>query len=171
MRTRKTLYTSLAAAAVVAVLAIPAFAQNAKTTDADTDNTWTCPRFEEMQKLGYGPGSGMGYGMRNGGPGYGMGYGMMSGGPRFSHHRGYGHGFGLGFMGGGRWNTDKDLSVEQVKDILEGKIAMHGNDNLKVGKVEAKDDNTAIAEIVTKDGSLVQRLEVNRDTGWMRPTK
>lgn len=55
MRTRKTLYTSLAAAAVVAVLAIPAFAQNAKTTDADTDNTWTCPRFEEMQKLGYGP--------------------------------------------------------------------------------------------------------------------
>jgi len=156
MRTTKTLYTSLAAAAIAAVIAIPAFAQNATSTD--TDNTWTCPRYEEMQKRGYGPG-------------YGMGYGMRGNGPRFGHHRGYGQGFGMGLMGGGRWNTDKDLSVEQVKDILEGKIAMHGNDNLKVGKVEAKDDNTAIAEIVTKDGSLVQTLEVDRNTGRMRPTK
>jgi len=141
MRTRNTLIATVAAAALAVSFAVPALA------DDDDKSEWKCPRYEQMQKAGYGPG-------------YGMGYGR--------HHRGG----GMGFMGGGpRWGADKDLSVEQVKDIIEGKIAMRGNENIKVGKVEAKDDDTVIAEIVTKDGSLVQKVAVDRDSGRMRPTK
>jgi hypothetical protein len=80
---------------------------------------------------------------------------------------------GDGMIGGGMGSmmarTDKDLSPEQVRDILEGQIAWTGNKRLKVGGVEQKDDETYIAEIVTVDDSLVQRLEVNRSTGAARP--
>jgi hypothetical protein len=37
--------------------------------------------------------------------------------------------------------------------------------------VSEKDDDTIVAEIVTQEGSLVQRLEVDRHTGWTRPAK
>lgn len=96
----------------------------------------------------------------------GMGPGMMAG-------------RGPGMMGGGMGSTglcammmagaDKDLSPEQVRDILEGQIAWTGNERLKVGGVEQKDEKTYVAEIVTVDDSLVQRVEVNRSTGAMRP--
>jgi hypothetical protein len=65
--------------------------------------------------------------------------------------------------------VDKDFSAEQVRDILEGQIAWTGNKRLKVGGVEQKDEETYVAEIVTVDDSLVQRVEVNRNTGAMRP--
>jgi hypothetical protein len=97
---------------------------------------------------------GMGAGMMGGAAG-GMGQGMMSG--------------GMGPMCPMMARTDKDLSPEQVRDILEGQIAWTGNKRLKVGSVEQKDDETYVAEIVTVDDSLVQRLEVNRSTGASRP--
>jgi hypothetical protein len=65
--------------------------------------------------------------------------------------------------------TDKDFSAEQVRDILEGQIAWTGNERLKVGSVERKDNESFVAEIVTIDDSLVQRVEVDRSTGAMRP--
>jgi hypothetical protein len=83
---------------------------------------------------------------------HGMSPGMMGLGP-------------CGMMAGG----DKDLSAEQVKDILEGQIAWIGNERLKVGAVEQKDENTYVAEIVTIDDSLVQKLAIDRKTGAMRP--
>ncbi len=63
------------------------------------------------------------------------------------------------------YKGDLDLTVEQVKDIIEGRLASQGNKNLKVGEVKAIDDDTVYAQIVTKDGSLVQELEIDRDTG------
>lgn len=91
--------------------------------------------------------------------GGGMGSGMMAGHPGMM-------GLGpCGMMAGG----DKDLSAEQVKDILQGQIAWMGNERLKVGAVQMKDEDTYVAEIVTVDDSLVQTLEVDRKTGAMRP--
>lgn len=88
-------------------------------------------------------------------------------------------GMDKGMMGGGMGpmgpcpmmmtRTDKDFSAEQVRDILEGQIAWTGNKRLKVGGVEQKDEETYVAEIATVDDSLVQRVEVNRSTGAMRP--
>jgi hypothetical protein len=61
--------------------------------------------------------------------------------------------------------VDRALTVEKVKAILEGRLAWHGNERLKVGKVVEKDAKTITAEIVTVDGSLVQTLQIDKATG------
>ena len=65
----------------------------------------------------------------------------------------------------------KDLSASDVQHMIEHRLAWQGNPNLKVGEVEEKDDHTIVAEIVTKEGALVQRLEVDRHRGSMRPVQ
>lgn len=110
------------------------------------------PDMMRMMQM-HGLGGGM-MGPGTGGPGM-MGLGMMSG--------------GLGPCGG--MAGDRDLSADQVKDILEGQLAWLGNKRLKVGKVEKKDDDSYLAEIVTVDDSLVQTLAIDRKTGAMRPIK
>ena len=62
----------------------------------------------------------------------------------------------------------QDLSAADIQHMMEHRLAWVGNPNVKVGKVEEKDGDTIIAEIVTQDGSLVQKLEVDRHTGLMR---
>jgi hypothetical protein len=119
----------------------------------------------QMPMMGQGMGPGMmGQGMGPGMMGQGMGPGMM------------GQGMGPGMMGQGMGPgmmqpLRQDLSAEDVKHMMEHRLAWNGNPNVKVGKVEKKDDDTIIAEIVTQDGSLVQSLEVDRHTGWMRPAQ
>ena len=65
----------------------------------------------------------------------------------------------------------EELTVERVTKFLEHHVSHMGNDRLKVGKVEAKDDDTIVAEIVTVDDSLVQRIEFDRKTGAQRPIR
>ena len=116
---------------------------------------------------GTGYGSGWGYG---GCPGMMMGPGMMGQGMM-------GQGMGPGMMGQGMGPGTmgqplrQDLSAVDVQHMMEHRLTWQGNANLKLGKVEEKDDDTIAAEIVTKDGSVVQRLEVDRHTGWMRPVQ
>jgi len=114
-----------------------------------------------------GPGQGMmGRGQMMG-PGQGMmGYGMMGQGQMM--------GPGQGMMGQGMGRPmmqplAQDLSAADVQHMMEHRLAWQGNPNLKVGTVQEKDDDTIVAEIVTQDGSLVQRLKVDRHTGWMQP--
>ncbi len=86
--------------------------------------------------------------------------------------RGAGMGMGMGMgpradcpFAGEQAALDRALTVEKVKSILEGRLAWHGNDRLKVGKVADKDDKTITAEIVTVDNSLVQTLTIDKATG------
>ncbi len=98
-----------------------------------------------------------------------MGHGMM-GHAKWGHRSG---GMGLGMPGPSRHGdyflaataAEKNLSASDVTKIIEALLAWHGNDRLKVGKVKEKDENTIIAEIVTVDDSLVERLAVDRKTG------
>jgi hypothetical protein len=85
----------------------------------------------------------------------GMGGGMMGGMSR--------QGAMLGHMlfGGAPL---RPMTTERVTAIVTGMLAMHGPDTLKVGKVLAKGDSI-IAEVVTKDGSLVEKIEFNKKTG------
>jgi len=119
---------------------------------------------------GMGPGM-MGPGYRMG-PGYGMGPGMM----------GPGYGMGPGMMGPGygmgpeqqpgvapRITPRMDLSTDDVRSYFERQLAAQGNKRLKVGKVEALNDNTIEAQIVTVDGSLVEAYKVDRHTGAIAP--
>jgi hypothetical protein len=141
-----------------------------------------------MMGPGMGPGMmgpGMGPGMMGPGMmGQGMGPGMMGGcpwwqgqgmmGPGMMGPGMMGQGMGPGMMGqgmgpGSMAALPQDLSVENVRHMLEHQLAWQGNPNLKLGKVEEQDEDTIVAEIVTQDGSVVQRLHVDRHTGMMQP--
>ncbi len=58
--------------------------------------------------------------------------------------------------------------MDDVRHVLEHRLEMQGNKRLKLGEVKEADDDTIVAEITTVDGSLVQRLEVDRHTGQMK---
>ncbi len=77
-------------------------------------------------------------------------------------------GMGMGAPGA---KIDKQLTVDDVRAIVAGRLAMRGNKRLKVGNVQEKDADTVIAEIVTVDNSLVNRFAVNRHTGRFAPAE
>jgi hypothetical protein len=114
--------------------------------------------------MGMGPGMGQGYGQ-----GYGMGPGMM--GPGY----GYGYGHGPGMMGPGYGyqygpqyqQPQKPLDENQAKAILENYVLSTRNPNLKLGKIEDK-GSLFEGNIVTQNGSLVDKILVDKTTGWMR---
>jgi hypothetical protein len=103
-----------------------------------------------------------------------MGPNMMAGPGMWD---GYGpdmmRGYGPGVIGPG-WNTpgrDLNLSTDHVKNYFERWLAWQGNPRLKVGDVKEKNADTIVADIVTKDNSLVQRFVVNRRTGYFQPSE
>lgn len=108
--------------------------------------------------MGPGVGQGMGPGMMA--PGQGYGPGMMAPGYGYGPQPGYGMGAGAG--------PSQDLSVDDVRARLERSLAWHGNPRLAIGDVTETDADTITADIVTRDGSLVQRFLVDRHSGAMR---
>jgi hypothetical protein len=121
---------------------------------------------------GYGMGPGMmGYG---GYGGYGMGPGMMGGpgygcygmGPWMMRHYGMGYGYGYGY-GPQYREREKPLTEDDAKKMVENYLINIRNPNLKLGKVTAKGAYYE-ADIVTKDNSLVDKILVDKYTGWMR---
>lgn len=136
------------------------------------------------QAPGYGMGPGMmgqGYGMRPGmmGQGYGMGPGMMGQGMGQGYGMrpgmmGQGMGQGYGMRPGMGWGpgqaapADLELSADAVRQRLQQHLNWHANPRLKLGEITEADDDTIVAEIVTRDGSLVQKLAIDRHSGFMR---
>jgi hypothetical protein len=57
------------------------------------------------------------------------------------------------------------LTADQAKAMVEQHIS--ANPNLKAGKVGEKDGNYVV-DVVTRDGSLVDKIQVNKQTGWFR---
>ena len=119
--------------------------------------------------LAHGPGGTSGTPNAGGHYGWHMGPGMMGSG------QGMGPGMmGPGMMGHGQMGQGmmqplrQDLSAADVKHMMQHRLAWNGDQNVKLGKVEEKDGDTIMAEIVTKDGAVVQRVEVDRHTGQMR---
>ena len=109
---------------------------------------------EMMEHMGHMMGQAVGPGMM----GQGRGPGMM----------GQGTGARMGGwsgLEGRRVAPMMQLSTDDVRGFLERHLEALGNERLKVGKVEAVDDNTITAEIVTLDDSLVESFEVDRHTG------
>jgi hypothetical protein len=170
MRTLR--YAAFAAALLTLGLAVPA---NAQPYGGGYGPGWG-------MMGGYGGGYGPGYGMMGGGygPGWGMGPGMMGGyGPGYGMMGGYGPGYGRGYMMGPGYGPgmgygygpgygrDLNLSTDDVKNYLERMIR---NPNLKVGEVKEQGQDEITATIVTKDkDALVQKLVVNRHTGFFQP--
>jgi len=144
---------------------------------------WQCPYCgHPMWQGGYGMGPGMmgpgmmGPGMMGGmmGPGM-MGRGMcpmMMGGQMGPGMMGPGM-MGRGMMcppmmGGPGWQQyQKPLEEKDATGIVENYLASTRNPNLKLGVV--KDLGHAFeVEILTKENSLVDKVIVDKGTGWMR---
>jgi hypothetical protein len=96
-------------------------------------------------KAQMGPGCGYGYGMGPGmmGPGYGYQYG-----PQYQQ-------------------PQKSLDEKDAKTILENYLKSTRNPNLKLGKIEDK-GNAFEGEVLTQKGSLVDKILIDKNTGWMR---
>jgi len=77
-------------------------------------------------------------------------------------------------MGGGamlygmpRGNVE-EMTPERVRAFLEQRLEQHDNPRLKLGEIASAADGSITAEIVTVDGSLVQKLAFNRHPGLFR---
>ena len=61
------------------------------------------------------------------------------------------------------------LSADDVRVFFERYLESLANARLKLGKVTEADNDTITAEIVTVDDLLVEKFEVDRHTGVIRP--
>ncbi len=115
--------------------------------------------------MGGGQQGGMhGQGQKGGGMmGSGMMGAMMGGGMRGQGSAGPGHGMVV--------TPSKDLTTEDVRHFFEHRLEKHGNKRLKIGEVTQADDDSIIVDIVTQDGSLVQRYKVDRHDGRVQPAE
>lgn len=169
---RKTTAAAIAGLGALAMFATPSFA-------AGDHGTQNAAASAQIAHLGQGKSAKAGQRCPMGMAGQGMmGAGMM--GPGMMGRGMYGEGMmGRGMMGRGMMGPGfghrivpaQDLSVDDVRHYLEDRLAVHGNERLKVGDVKRADDGTIVADIVTVDGSLVERFNVNRHTGALRRAK
>jgi hypothetical protein len=107
-------------------------------------------------------------------------------GPRYGHGMGYGCGMGPRMMGGGMMGPGygygygpqygygqqyrqplNPLDKEQAKQEVENYLRYTRNPNLKMGKIEEKGNNYEVS-IETSEGSLVDKILVDKDTGQMQ---
>jgi hypothetical protein len=106
--------------------------------------------------------TGPGMGGRGGGYGYGMGPGMMGRG-----YPGYGSQYGSPYGPPQYQGPQGPLKEKDVKAMLENYVQSTRNPNLKVGKITEKDTYFE-GEILTKNNALVDKILVDKNTGWMR---
>jgi uncharacterized membrane protein len=126
------------------------------------DDDVDCPNYGRQYghhmggRHGYHMGPGMmerGSGMR---PGYGRGPGSMRRAPE------------QGESGPVYGRLETPLNEEGARTVVESYLQSTRNPNLKLGKITEQGDAFE-AEIVTKDGSLVDKLLVDKSTGWIHP--
>lgn len=71
-------------------------------------------------------------------------------------------------MEGGFAARKKDYSIDDVKRIVDGRLARHGFSRLKVGEVkngEQQGVKSALVDVVSPNGEFLFRFEVNRTNG------
>jgi hypothetical protein len=135
-----------------------------------------------MMEPGQGPmmGHGQGRMMQPGAGSMEQGRGMMMR-PHMMHHgmMGQGHGMmmsphmmrrgmmGQGVQPGEMGGFHKLLSADDVKTHLDKWLAAHLGERVKIGAVEVRSDFSIGAEVTTADGSLIQRLIVDRRNGMV----
>ena len=121
---------------------------------------------------GYGPSQQGGWYCPRGG-GWGMGPGMMGPGWQRGPEWGPGYGMNRGRMGPGygyrqqNQQPQKPLEKGDAETIVKKYLVSMNNPNLKLGKIEEKDNGFEV-DIVTKNNSLVDKILVDKNTGWMR---
>ena len=126
---------------------------------------WHMVMFEHAIRMGHGYGFSRGPGMMGRDYGYGMGPGMMGG---YGYGRGpgmmggYGYGYGPQYQTGG-----KPIDLKEAKAMMNDYVKSSRNPNLKLGEI--KDIGKAFeAEIRTRNNALVDRVLIDKETGYIR---
>lgn len=134
--------------------------------------------FEHALRMGHGYGCSRGPGRMGRGYGYGMGPGMMgrygSGMGPGMMQGGYGSGYGMGpgMMGSGYGSTQhpsggKAIDQKEARAMVSDYLNNSRNPNLKLAKI--KDVGRAFeAEILTTKNDLVDKILIDKSTGYMR---
>ncbi len=123
---------------------------------------WHLAMFEHARRMGHGYGYSRGSGMMGG---YGMGPGMMGDYGRGSGMMGgYGMGPGHGY---GRQPTGKAIDAKEAEAMMKDYLKSSRNPNLKLGKIKDR-GNVFEAEILTKKNDLVDRVQIDKATGYIR---
>jgi hypothetical protein len=92
--------------------------------------------------------------------------GMM--GPMMGMNPGVPMGMGPGTIYGMPRAAGPGIDPDQAKAMVSRMLAWHGNPRLKLGEVRATELGEIVVEITTREGSLVQRLAIDRRTGALR---
>lgn len=79
-----------------------------------------------------------------------------------------GHGLGPDALYGMPQGSVTEMTPARVEAFLSHLLERHANPRLELGEVAEAEDGSITAEIVTTDGSLVQRLSFNRYPGLFR---
>ena len=92
---------------------------------------------------------------------------MMGPGYQGYYGTGPGYGYGQGEQQGqqGR-QLQKPLNKDEARQQVQNYLESTRNPNLKVGEIQEK-GNAYEVNVVTKDGSLADKILVNKNTGWM----
>lgn len=75
---------------------------------------------------------------------------------------------GAAFLYGVPPAAQQEMTPERVRAFLEARLEWHGNPRLEIGEIATLEDGSITAEIITVDGSLVQKLAFNRYPGLFR---
>lgn len=117
-----------------------------------------------------GQGSGQDYtmpcaGMPGAGYGYGYGAGMMMG-------------QGNSIMGSAKMGQtvmgrrDLKLNEVQARTLIDARLVLLGNDLIETGSVAPDGEDAFVVDIVTsKEKALVEKLTIDRRSGWIAPVR
>jgi hypothetical protein len=75
---------------------------------------------------------------------------------------------GQGMLLGTPLGAPEEMTEDRVRALLEQQLTSLGNPRLRLGEIGSASDGSITAEIVTVEGSLVQKLAFNRYPGLMR---
>lgn len=124
---------------------------------------WHLVMFDHALRMGHGYGYSRGWGMGSGmmgggyGSGYGMGPGMMGGYYGSDTGRGYGR---------HHQSTGKAINAKEAENMMKDYLKSSRNPNLKLGKIKDAGDSFE-AEILTKKNDLVDRVHIDKATGYI----
>lgn len=65
-------------------------------------------------------------------------------------------------------NQGKPLTKEQASQLLQNYVQRMNNPNVKLGDVTEKGDVFEATIVTKKEGSLVQKIQVNKSNGWFK---
>ena len=60
---------------------------------------------------------------------------------------------------------DRSYSSDEIKRLIDGKLALQGLTRLKVGGVKEIEEGAFVVDILTQDDSLAAKLTIDRQTG------